>query len=1436
MAPILQSFFPSCTVSTGPLLANPHRYGIILLIKCMKTFFTKNQSYCYLLIFFFGSFSLPAQWVQVGQDINGKKAIELVGRSVDISADGKRLVIGAPGSEGRVRIYELEDNSWIQLGQDIESSGDSTTFGEVISLSSRGNRLAIRSVSRQTQDNPTETVQIYDLQNGSWVRLGQDIKAKAPKSLFGFSIALSADGNRVAIGAPYYGVSSQGCVRVYDWNGDEWMQVGEDLNGETLVGLFGRSVALSADGNRLAIGAPTNDSKVKVYDWTGNEWIQLGENILGEEENDRSGESIALSADGNRLALGATNNSENEWRAGHVRAYEWNGITWEQLGSDIDGIGRWDSFGYSLDLSMDGNRLVVGTPSHHSAFLNKGHARIYEWSGKDWEKSGTDIEGWNEDDNLGYSVAMSGNGQHFVIGTPLYDGNGHNAGLVQVYRFTDFAASFSGKIYADINTNCLQEADEKGLSGWKVIAQPGNRYAYTNAQGEYTLYLPDTGTYTLSQEPPNNPNSKLENQICPPEPYQVSFSSFNNELTGYDFANQVRECAILSVDVTANRRRRCLESLTTVSYANSGITAAENVEIQVVFPEYVLPKSSTMPWTSVQDSLYTFILPSLAPGERGRIIITDSVACVEESRGLTQCTRATISPQNSCIDPPGEWNGANLEVFGQCLVIFDPIALLTLKNTGTGDMAEATNYRIYSDNEIIWQDQIQLAAGDSLLLEVPTQGRSIRLEAEQVPFHPDNRQVSVSLEGCGRAGEQVSKGVLNQFAQPDDNLETEIDCQEVVDSYDPNDKLVSPVGITENHYVQPGSTLEYKVRFQNTGTAEAINIEILDTLSEHLEMSSFQMMSASHDYVLDILGDSLNPVLRWRFEDINLPDSTSNEPESHGYVKFKIAPKAETPEGTIVENFADIYFDFNEPIRTNTTISNFTDYQFPRRLVDFCDLVRDAKAGEDQTLCENNTSLSANMPTYGTGQWRVIQGQADLSNASDPNASVSNLALGENILAWTISGGDCAPTTSQVKLTVLPPTSSEAGADQVICQSQSTLSAMAVGGNGQWKVIQGSATFANASDPQTQVSNLTIGENILEWTVSNGLCAASADQVTIIRLAEPSLAQAGEDQTVCTPTTQLDALAPTSGQGVWTLIQGSGTIADPGNPRSLVSELGTGQNIFRWSVANGICDASHSEVSISRVEVVPMALGIQADTTEICAGTAVTFEALAQNPGANPVYTWYLNGNALGENQAIFQTNQLANGDEIWVELRADQICPSLERVTSDRITMQVYPQPQTPTILHENLYKLRSSVASAQAYRWYRDGVLLADTSQSIQVSQLGNYEVEIESERCGRQRSEAYVLDQEALAAFAKNFQVKIYPNPSSGKFTLEILNNRGQALRLTLVDTQGKIRADWAFSESDQIDFQEEISLPALPQGQYWLRLEGENFQQVIFLQLQ
>jgi len=492
----------------------------------------------------------------------------------------------------------------------------------------------------------------------------------------------------------------------------------------------------------------------------------------------------------------------------------------------------------------------------------------------------------------------------------------------------DGFSSISGTVVKDNNSNCVLDTTDNGLRGIYVHSTYG--YSISDSLGAYSI-IADSGAHAVTQIIP----AYLQPLIDPTcaGPYNINFTSLAVDTTGINFFNDVLECPYLTVDITSNRRRRCVQNNTVVRYCNEGFAAASNVEVFVEMPQYVHFISADYPYTVDANGNYVFNIGNLATGQCGTINIVDSVACVSGITGLVQCTRAWVTPANNCVDstlvnPNDPWDRSSMSVSANC--IGDSIAQFTITNTGdpvNGDMEGSSEYRIYVDGILVYTGTFQIDGGDTYVVQFPATGGIIRFEADQRPNHPGNSHPNDVLQGCGGSTNTALLDdwlAFNAQSTDDGNVALEEDCQPIRDSYDPNDKTVSPSGAGVNHVVIPGTELDYTVRFQNTGNDVAYRVIIRDTLEADLDLSTLQLGVASHSFDFYLEGTD-RPVLVFDFKNINLPDSMSNPLASQGLVKFKISPYANLPLGTVVENHASIYFDFNDPIVTNTawvTIDN----------------------------------------------------------------------------------------------------------------------------------------------------------------------------------------------------------------------------------------------------------------------------------------------------------------------------------------------------------------------------------------------------------------------------------------------------------------------------------------------------------------------------------
>ncbi|WP_439880554.1 DUF7619 domain-containing protein [Pontibacter sp. MBLB2868] len=598
--------------------------------------------------------------------------------------------------------------------------------------------------------------------------------------------------------------------------------------------------------------------------------------------------------------------------------------------------------------------------------------------------------------NNGKFLVSKGSGDIFI------------AQIIDSLQGIEPTAKISGRLYEDKNVNCIADPLERGLANTLLKIEPGQQYASTDEQGNFAFRVP-YGSHTITPVFGLNRNTQLMTKCV--ESVQVVADSLHQEITGLNLGYNIVECSQLTVDIAADRRRRCFRSNTTVTYTNDGNVDAQNVRIKVIYPKYVVPISSARPWTAKLDSALVFDIGTVKAGERTSFVITDSTICGNEAiRGLSQCIKAVITPKSTCEMPDRGWGKASVAVAGS-FINQEQTAEFTIANRGVAAMSDSTSYRLFANTALIKEGKVKLGQGDSTTLEVPAQLVTYRLEADQVQNHPGKSRPTISLQPSTIPVASPVADVLtpvDAFYQDDADAEVDISCLTIIDSFDPNDKQVSPRGITSRNYIKAEDDLEYLIRFQNTGTDVAYKVVVKDTLSANLDITSLRVRSASHPFTYSVSGKG-NAVLTFTFEGINLPAAKVDEPGSHGFIKFSIAQNPDNPKGTVIRNTAYNYFDFNSPIATNEVVNIIGDTLImsptPAVVYDCSEEMPDiAQAGPDINLCEASTAtLQANAPTKGIGKWVLVNGQATIIDPYSPTSEVQDIGYGETILEWTIT-------------------------------------------------------------------------------------------------------------------------------------------------------------------------------------------------------------------------------------------------------------------------------------------------------------------------------------------------------------------------------------------------------------------------------------------------
>jgi hypothetical protein len=371
------------------------------------------------------------------------------GFDVAINEEGN-IIAGSSSASyqtGIIRIYKYNDISWVQISQNI-------TSGSSISLNSAGNIVAIGDRSLNAFAGEV-SVYRYVIDN-SWVKINQSMTFTTVR-FADDAISLNSSGTILAIGSPFDNPtgSYSGRTSVYKYITDgSWVPLGQTISGESEYSYGGYSVSLNSSGYILAIGASYNNNaggffsgQVRVYRYTNDvSWVLISQDIDGTSSYDQVGFSVSLNGDGTLVACGAM----AEPRTGYAKVYKYiSDGSWIPQGQTIYGEATNDQFGFTVSLNKQGNILGIGGPYNDGSANSAGHVRIYKYNDVSWIQIDRDIDGDTANDNLGYSIALNGLGNRFVVGAP-YSSSGR--GYVKVYNYQSIVSSTSTIIPTSFNS------------------------------------------------------------------------------------------------------------------------------------------------------------------------------------------------------------------------------------------------------------------------------------------------------------------------------------------------------------------------------------------------------------------------------------------------------------------------------------------------------------------------------------------------------------------------------------------------------------------------------------------------------------------------------------------------------------------------------------------------------------------------------------------------------------------------------------------------------------------------------------------------------------------------------------------------------------------------------------------------------------------------
>lgn len=495
---------------------------------------------------------------------------------------------------------------------------------------------------------------------------------------------------------------------------------------------------------------------------------------------------------------------------------------------------------------------------------------------------------------VGWSQTYPQNPLNYNIQTAA---NEHICGID--FGMRDDTLLLSGIVFTDNNANGLYDAGDAPIANAQVHAiGNGNNYvATTNAQGYYSVMV-YSGTYTVSYQP-------LAGMVFtqPINPNTYTITVVTNSVAGLNFgvrSNLVTITGKVYLDANNNGVYDAGEVGITgqpVHVGNSIVNTVNggNWSITVSAGNYAVVYWPTGNYAGYSSSPTSYTVNATTAGNT----YGGNNFGLHLNTGTGDACVTLTAYSNVVAGFPAMYkiyvaNNGNIPMAGTLYMYFDPHL--------TYDHANITPTTVSQANYVLsWHTT--LALGQTVMYQpffYCNQNAVLGAPVfNAISFVPDNGYVDVNM-ACN-----------------DDTLH-----QVVESSWDPNDKHVSPVGKDVQHLISPDQPLDYTISFQNTGTAPAVNVILLDTIRPELDIATFEMKSASHPCHVQLEGRELTVI----FSNIMLPDSGTDFEGSMGFASFTIKPVSGLAEGTQLHNSAGIYFDYNEVVLTNTTL-NTIDYK-----------------------------------------------------------------------------------------------------------------------------------------------------------------------------------------------------------------------------------------------------------------------------------------------------------------------------------------------------------------------------------------------------------------------------------------------------------------------------------------------------------------------------
>lgn len=828
------------------------------------------------------------------------------GLTVIQTIDRGYLVVGFSesfpnGSDQDIDIYVIKTDVDGTMVWDTTFDAGLTEYGNAALQAADGGFLIAGEVSFQSVQGPFEAylLKITDRGKYQWSYTytgapGTSIRIK--------DVTASPDGGYLMVGYIEYPDANDDIflLKVDDQGQEQWRKA-FGVEGDDMA----VAVAVLGDGYVIT-GNEDNpdgvfDRDMIVYRLDGNGGVIWDDRVSTDQRE--VGNDILVTRNGNIIIVGAVSDNSDAalWKYGP------NGNPMLFKAKDMFGFG--DEANAVIELE-DGSLVIAGYTEVNASNVDFLLIK-YNQSGNDITEAWATHTGDIENTDFATDIAATSDGGYVLTGYNALRLNFFNDivltrtdGLGNIY--TNY---IRGKVFYDQDEGCDLDNGEQPFPGWLVRATGSDKsfFGSTDANGNYLIRV-DTGAYVVDAIPAN---SYWES--CFPNGVPLNLTDFyDTTQVNFPIKDMNIACPYLDVDISTPFLAPCTEVNYTVEYENTGTIPATGAYVEVSLDDELTFLGAGIPFTDLGGNVYRFDLGTIGFNSTGSFIINTQMACSGIASGQAGLVQAHLFPDTLCTEPDPNWDGASVDVDGEC--VNDSLRFQIL-NKGQGDMLMSRDFFIVEDDVMFLTSPFDLGPGEDTTIVIPATGSTYRLIAEQSIGHPGNSYPTVVVEGCATGGGPYSTGYVTDFPENDFDPFRSVQADEIVNDMEAVRLIAHPKGYQDS-LIAGNTPLTYRFVFRNIGNDTVSRVVIRDTLPPGLDPGSIQPGASSHPYRFEVY---YTGVIKLTFDNIQLPqDPSGDNPSSYGYAEFKIGQQPDNPVGTVIENTATVIFDYYEPIRTNT--------------------------------------------------------------------------------------------------------------------------------------------------------------------------------------------------------------------------------------------------------------------------------------------------------------------------------------------------------------------------------------------------------------------------------------------------------------------------------------------------------------------------------------